>query len=170
MSETEPVCQDCGAPANTHISSVTGAGLGMEHLCNLCANTRYSATRDDTHRRSRGVVLILVGSFVLFISLFADQLAFGHSDGFGWRQAAGFGVACLVFLIGTLVRVPALIVSGMGIGGVALLADWMQLGAMHGFGRQQAMGVLFGALMILVGIMVSRPHPHSHGLLSSTAT
>ena len=142
----------------------------MEHLCNLCANTHDSAMRDATHRRGRGVVLILVGSFVLFISLFADQLAFGHSDGFGWRQAAGLGVACLVFLIGTLVRVPALIVSGVAIGGVALLADWMQLGAMEGFGRQQTLGVMFGSLMILGGIMVSRPHSHSHGLLPGATT
>ena len=116
MDANAPVCEVCGAPATSHISNMSGGQLLIRHYCAGCAEAHAETMRAARQQRGRGGVLMLVGAFVLLNSMFADHLHFGLSEGFGWRQMTGLGLAGLLFLIGVFVRVPTLIVGGPGDG------------------------------------------------------
>jgi hypothetical protein len=49
---------------------------------------------------TRARVTIIVGAFLVLISLFADRMGLGRSPGFGWRQILGVVVGALVLLAG----------------------------------------------------------------------
>jgi len=45
---------------------------------------------------------IVVGTLLVLISLFADQMGLGRSAGFGWRQILGVVVGALAILVGAI--------------------------------------------------------------------
>lgn len=150
-----PRCDVCGEPAYTHISNMVGGQLQMRHLCDACTDL-HNAQLVPGQRRSEGSILILIGLFVITLSILADWCAFGSSAGFGWRQAAGVGLAALMFLLGAVIRVPGLIITGVLAGLLALLADWLGFGNTPGFGWQQRIGTVLGLAMLLAGLIVTR--------------
>jgi heme exporter protein D len=154
-SSPRPVCDMCGAPAITHISNIVHGELQMRHLCAACTDA-LDAAPVSGYRRGQGSILILMGAFVTVLSLFADFFAFGRSAGFGWRQMLGMVLAGLIFLLGAVVRVPALIITGAAMGMLTLLADWLAFGSHPGFGWQQKIGTAIGLAMILAGTSVTR--------------
>jgi hypothetical protein len=93
---------------------------------------------------------------VLVTSAAADWFAFGSSEGFGWKQLLGLGLAGILLLIGALVRIPALSVIGLFIGLLTVLADWLGFGNAEGFGRQQMAGCALGAALMALGLVFAR--------------
>jgi len=156
ISEPELVCEKCGAPL-----SVTGADKEapdptMPLLCVLCAADDQQAGPRRARGANRAAILLCVGLFVLVISAAADWLAFGSSEGFGWQQLLGLGLAGILLLIGAVVRIPTLSVIGLFIGLLTVLADWLGLGNAPGFGWHQVSGSLLGAALIAAGLVVAR--------------
>jgi len=97
-------------------------------------------------------VILCAGLIVLVLSLSADMLAFGKSEGFGWQQQTGLAIGASIFLIGAIVRVATLALIGLIAVVLALLADWLAFGSGSGFGAQQVAGVLLGTAILLVGL------------------
>ncbi len=156
MSYVSPICETCGVPAVVHINSGAYAGPSMRHLCFECAD------REDmnaaSHRRglNPGAVLAAVGLMMLVISLLADIMAFGGSEGFGWRQLLGVALAGVMVLIGAAMWVPTLLAVGL-IGVVmTILADWLAFGNAEGFGWQQILGCLIGVGLAFAGLDLAR--------------
>jgi hypothetical protein len=96
-----------------------------------------------------------LGCVVLLISLFADQLRFGHSEGFGPKQEIGLGIAVVCVFTAALLRVPTLMVIGILAGGLTILADILRFGQEEGFGWQQMLGVAVGGTLVLCGWLES---------------
>ena len=125
-----------------------------------------SAVRDTERYRDAGgvsrrsldaaAVLIVVGVYVLVLSLLADWLAIGSASGFGWQQWTGLLLGTMLVISGALTRVAAILVIGLLICALTLLADWLALGDTPEFGWQQFTGCVLGVALIVVGCMVGR--------------
>ncbi len=101
-------------------------------------------------------MLAAVGLMMLVISLLADVLAFGGSEGFGRRQLLGVALAGVMVLIGAAMWVPTLLAVGL-IGVVmTILADWLAFGSAEGFGWQQDLGCLVGVCLAFGGLDLAR--------------
>ncbi len=156
MMQSQTVCDHCGLPATNHRSTMAGGELVMEHMCSACIEAQQGSKDTKKRRRGQGVVLLAVGLFILLNSLLADILRFGKSAGFGVYQWIGLILAAFLLLVGSLVRVPAIIVSALAIGGLSLLADWLHFGSGAGFGKAQSLGCGIGLIMVLTGLAVAR--------------
>ncbi len=156
MSYVSPICETCGVPAVVHINSGAYAGQRMRHLCFGCADRQDMSAASRKRRFNPGAVLAAVGLMMLVISLLADVLAFGGSEGFGWRQLLGVALAGVIVLIGAAMWVPTLLAVGL-IGLVmTILADWLAFGSSEGFGWQQALGCLVGVGLAFGGLDLAR--------------
>ena len=156
MSYVSPICETCGVPAVVHINSGAYAGPRMRHLCFGCADREDMSAASRKRRFNPGSVLAAVGLMMLVISLLADVLAFGRSEGFGWRQLLGVALAGVMILIGAAMWVPTLLAVGL-IGVVmTILADWLAFGNAEGFGWQQILGCLVGVGLAFAGLDLAR--------------
>ncbi len=156
MSFVSPICETCGVPAVVHINSGASAGPRMRHLCFGCADREDMSAGSCKRRLNPGAVLAAVGLMMLVISLLADYLAFGGSEGFGWRQLLGVALAGVMILIGAAIWVPTLLAVGL-IGAVmTILADRLAFGSSDGFGWQQILGCLVGVCLSFGGIDLAR--------------
>ena len=156
MSYVSPICETCGVPAVVHINSGAYAGPRIRHLCFGCADTEDMSAASRKRRFNPGAVLAAVGLMTLVISLFADVLAFGSSEGFGWRQLLGVSLAGVMILIGAAMWVPTLLAVGL-IGVVmTILADSLAFGNAEGFGWQQILGCLVGVGLAFAGLDLAR--------------
>ena len=154
MSETKspPGCDRCGQRAIVHISAFPGNARLVRHFCLACADDEVYRAAIRQQRVNFSAVILCVGLIVLVLSLSADVLAFGNSEGFGWQQRTGWAIGAALFLIGAIVRVGTLVVIGLFAGTLALLADWLAFGSGQGFGRQQFAGVLLGIAVSVLGL------------------
>ena len=158
MSEGATVCEQCGAPANVHITDLAAGVPGMRHLCRQCADDAHSGVDRVTERgrSALAAVIIAVGLYIVALSTLADILEFGGSAGFGSVQSAGLIVAGIILLLGAIAKAPVLLIIGLITGVIDLLADWLAFGSSPGFGWQQKMGTALGLALILVGVAVVR--------------
>ena len=158
MSKAATVCEQCGAPANVHITDLAAGVPGMRHLCRLCADDSYTGVERVTPRvrSALAAVIITVGLYIVALSTLADILEFGGSAGFGLMQSAGLIVAGIILLLGAITKAPALLIIGLITGVLALLADWLAFGSSTGFGWQQKTGTVLGLALTLVGVAVAR--------------
>ena len=102
MSYVRPICEMCGVPAVVHINSGASAAPTMRHFCFGCADTEDMRAASRKPGLNPGAVIAAVGLMMLVISLLADLLAFGGSEGFGWRQLLGVALAGVMVLIGAV--------------------------------------------------------------------
>lgn len=165
MALKEVPCNTCGNPAAVHISNmVRGKRLAVD-LCMACADRRAQAAgagprfRLSMTRADVGGILIAVGLFVLALSAFADFLKFGGSEGFGWKQGAGLVLAGMLALTGSVFGVLMFLVIGVVIGTLTLLADVLAFGSNDGFGIQQLLGTIIGAVILIVGLRLVARSP-----------
>lgn len=128
-----------------------------------CADQRsQSEHRFRSHFRLRmtrteiGGILTGLGLFVLTVSALADVLQFGTSEGFGWQQDVGLGLAAVLTLTGSLFGVLVLVVIGVFVGSVTILADFLAFGSNPGFGIQQQIGSAIGAVVLAIGLVAMR--------------
>lgn|GEM_PF-1330306 len=161
MGTARPVCEKCGAPSVVHVSNqIPGKGLVIRHFCLRCAQTHdgldVSATTEGEHRLSDAAALITAGTFILVLSLLADWLQLGGTEGFGYQQIGGVIVGGVLLLLGAIVRAPILLVFGLIIGVMSLLADRFPVGAAEGFGSNQIVGTLLGLVSIAAGVLSAR--------------
>jgi hypothetical protein len=105
---------------------------------------------------NRGAILICVGVFTLAITLFADQIGFGQESGFGWKQDIALALGAILVAAGALLRIATLLVIGVIIAVLTLLADWLRLGSVEGFGLKQLTGSLLGVVLIVAGLYRTR--------------
>ncbi len=109
---------------------------------------------------------MLVGMVIAFISLFADALPLGGSNGFGRHQWIGVALSGLVLLCGAAMRAPVLLVVGAVIGGLSLGADYLRADGAE-FGAVQRAGLLLGvALLAAGGLRLSRQRRQPAGQLT----
>lgn len=164
-SEARYTCEVCGGPAIVHIRPDAGSDTKIRHLCLKCADAETQSPPPRDRSLDHAAVLLVVGAVVLAISVAADELEFGRSGGFGWRQQAGIGLGGLLLVIGAMIQVPTLMVIGLLTGAVTILADWVALGGAEGFGLKQIAGTLLGLGMILAGLIAGHgrrtPRPDS---------
>lgn len=153
VSETQPLCEKCGRPALVHVTNEIGHEGMVRHYCMECAGRQDQIPRRGDRRLNRGLVLMLLGTFTLTFSLFADQIGFGQSPGFGWKQDITLVLGVVLVGVGTLVRASTLFLMGGIIAVLALLADWLHLGSKRGFGYEQTLGTILGFLFLLAGIV-----------------
>ena len=156
ISEPELVCEKCGAPLSVTGKAEEAPDPVRPLLCVLCAAHDQEAGPRRARGANRAAILLCVGLFVLVISAAADWLAFGSSEGFGWKQLLGLGMAGILLLIGALVRIPTLSVIGLFIGLLSVLADWLGFGNAEGFGWQQMAGCALGAALMALGLVFAR--------------
>jgi len=156
VSGSERVCEKCGSPAIVHITTDSGHGMIVRHLCLACADAEDMppATRD--RRLDHAAILVVSGLLVLVISVGADLFAFGSTAGFGWRQWTGVALGLFLVFVGAVIQVPTVMVIGLITGLLTLLADWLGLGNAQGFGVHQLLGALLGMLMIGAGLLAGR--------------
>ena len=152
QKELQPVCEVCGAPAIVHFSGGDTVG-SFRHYCLQCADEMQAAPKPVDRSLEQALALLVVGSFILGISVLADSLQFGVSAGFGWKQIAGLVLSGVLVLAGALMGVPAVLSVGLLFGGITILADWLGFGSDEGFGFQQMMGVVVGVCIILGGFV-----------------
>lgn len=156
ISSSRPICQECGADADVHVSNIVGAEKVVYHLCQLCAD-EFQVDHPTGRRRSGFAAMVITfGAMTTLISLFADPLAMGDGETFGWQQKTGLIVAGILVLLGAVMRAQTLLMLGVFLGVLDLLADWLHLGSQPGFGIQQLTGTLVGMGIILVGVFVAR--------------
>jgi hypothetical protein len=156
MSRSKPACERCGAVALVHITSEAASEISVRHLCLHCADLEESAPLTRDRYLHYGAIMMSVGSIILFLSLFADSLKFGNSEGFGPLQQLGLGMALICVFTAALIRVPTLMIIGVVGGLLTILADVFQFGHDPGFGWHQKLGALVGATLILTGWLESR--------------
>jgi hypothetical protein len=155
MSGKRAICERCGEPASIHITSEKTGSVSMRHLCLRCVEIEPAVR----HRRKRafnvGAVVMCVGGMMLVISLFADQLAFGHArQGFGQWQISGVLTAAVLVGVGAAMKIPTMMIVGVFEGFLASLADWLDFGSSPGFGRSQWIGSALGGLLVVVGFVI----------------
>ena len=156
MSYVSPICETCGLPAVVHINSGAYAGPRMRHFCFGCADTEDMRAASRKRGLDLGAVIAVVGLMMLAISLLADLLAFGSSEGFGWWQLLGVALAGVMVLIGAAMWVPTLLAVGLIGVAMAVLADWLAFGNAEGFGWQQAFGCMVGVGLAFGGLEWAR--------------
>lgn len=150
MSLLRP-CDRCGTPAARYVVNDGSGTLTTRYVCLRCLDAEQQAASVQRRGLNHSAVVMVIGAHILFLSLTADWFPVGASEGFGWRQASGVLLGIAVVFCGALIRIPTLLVIGGGIGGISLLADWLELGGAEGFGTQQRLGTAIGAAMLLVG-------------------
>lgn len=158
MSRNQVACDLCGTPAVVHIGGDMEMHPRLRHLCAACADAEELARPDRDRRLDHAAVLVAVGFSILFISVFADVLAFGGSEGFGWKQWAGMALAGILVMVGVAMWIPTVLVIGLFVGGLTALADYLGFGNASGFGLQQIGGALLGLGMVMVGFKTARHH------------
>lgn len=158
MAEPYQPCERCGGPALLHLMHGVGRDAGTHHLCLRCAEA-LPESETEPAASGRGTVLAAVGLFVLFLSLFADQLKLGRQDGFGWKQHLALSLGAVLFMTAAIVRVRTLVIIGALCVAVVVLADRLGLGREPGFGALQAAGCVLGVAMTAVGIQRARRRP-----------
>ncbi|MEE9293586.1 MAG: LPXTG cell wall anchor domain-containing protein [Phycisphaerae bacterium] len=154
--EPESVCENCGAPANVHISDVT---RGVAKIRNLCAGCVDEIERHRINYRRRtgdAVTLIVFGLIVLVLSVLADFLPLGGEEGFGWRQRQGVVIGGILVLLGAIVRARAILLIGIMMTVLSMLADWLAFGRAEGFGSQQMLGSAMGVAVVALGLWLAR--------------
>jgi hypothetical protein len=154
MSGSRAICERCGEPANIHITSERTGAMGMRHLCLRCVEIEPAVRQRRKRAFNAGAAVMCIGAMVLFISLFADQLAFGQSQGFGQWQIFGVLMAAALVGVGAVMRIPTLMVVGLSEGCLSSLADWLDFGSSPGFGRSQWAGSILGGVLIGVGLVI----------------
>ncbi len=158
MNTERPPCDLCGQPANVHISDILAGEQVTRRFCPDCADLIPDKDSAQPVRRSaQAAVLLVVGGLILFISLLADVLQFGGSQGFGIQQQVGVLLGAIMLLLGAVTRTPTLLVIGVISAGLAFLADWLAFGSSGGFGWQQAGGSVTGAALMAFGMYLVRP-------------
>jgi len=147
--DEQPACERCGAPLPDDGEPPAAPDGSGWRLCAHCAGERRRARPPALRGLNLAAIVLSIGAFVLLLSVFADWLGFGRSEGFGRRQELGLGLAALLLVIGALLRVATISVIALAIGGLTLLADWLGFGNAPGFGAQQRAGCVVGALLLL---------------------
>ncbi len=168
MSRIKPGCEKCGAPAlvtianegssmpSTATTQETQGAATMRYLCLRCADDEELSRQKRDASLNYSAILISVGLVSLFLSVFADWLGFGRSEGFGWKQDIGLVAAAVLVLTAAIVRIPTMLIIGVFTGALSILADLFQFGHERGFGWHQMMGTAFGIVLIGAGILESR--------------
>ncbi len=154
--EPKHTCEKCEEAAIVHIRSEVAGQVVVRHLCLRCADVEDNVVPPRERRLDVPVVVTTTGLLVLVVSVLADPLGFGSSEGFGWQQWTGVAVAAILTLTGAIIQIPMLLVVGLHTGGVTILADWLGLGSAEGFGWQQILGSALGVLLIAIGLLVAR--------------
>lgn len=149
-------CDECGAPADVHISNMVAGEPTMQHLCGRCVDALAGRFVSRRRHFSEAAVLIAIGAFVFLLSLFADYLRFGVNRGFGVLQLEGVLLGAILLLLGAVAKARTLLTIGGVIAVISLLADWLAFGQAEGFGIQQKMGCAIGALVAIAGFWISR--------------
>jgi uncharacterized membrane protein len=156
VSRPRSACEKCGAPALVTITNEDPSGATTRFLCLSCAEVEESAVLHRDRYLNYSAILLTVGAVVLGISLFADQLRFGNSEGFGLKQYFGMSVAVMLVLTAALIRVPTLMVIGLLTGSLTILADMFRFGQEQGFGWHQMLGTILGITLLAAGLLESR--------------
>jgi hypothetical protein len=154
MADTQCRCQTCGQPAHIHVTSEWTGATGVRHLCFDCAELERTVRYRRKAAFNLGAVLMVVGGLSLVLSLFADQLAFGHSQGFGFWQIVGLATGFILSGVGAIMRIPTVLAIGPCVALLSLLADQLRLGEGPGFGRKQMAGCAAGGVLILLGLLI----------------
>ncbi len=128
----------------------------MRHFCVDCEEAFEEHSRSRRRRSGDAAVVIVVGALTLLMSLFADALRLGGTEGFGSFQMAGVLIGCLLSLLGAVARARTLLILGVILLSQSLLADWLALGNAEGYGVHQAIGSAGGMLIIIVGVVLVR--------------
>lgn len=155
-SPTSPLCETCGAPADVHISNVQNGVATLRHFCADCED---AVVRDLASRRNRvgdAAVFIVLGVVVLGMSVLADAVRLGATDGFGKQQWGALLAGGLLLLLGAVTRARTLLVLGCVTVILAALADLLALGGASGYGVHQMLGSLLGVALILAGTRFAR--------------
>ena len=145
-SDTMRACNCCGEYFDDSADA-------RSSTCPACRQTYGQSPRPNV---ASAAVMLVVGSYTLLLSLFADWLGIGSKPGFGWQQWLGMLLAFVLVISGAVTRVTAILVMGLLIGGVTILADVLLLGDSSGFGWQQIAGSVVGAIMIGLGVVRGR--------------
>jgi hypothetical protein len=169
MSDNEFTCQDCGDRAIVHIGHDPEYGNVIRDFCLRCAAADEAAQRRPQKGLNLPAVVVSSGLTILLLSVFADAMTLGHSSGFGWKQDAGIIAGVCLVLVSLAFRVPTLLAIGLQVSGLSLLADWLKLGDGEGFGEQQLIGTIVGALLILLGLAWSRRRETNWSLKNAPA-
>jgi len=154
MADSQCRCQTCGEPAHIHVTGEWTGATEVRHLCFNCAELE----RTVKHRRKAafnlGAVFMVVGGLSLVLSLFADQLALGNSQGLGFCQIVGLIIGLILTVVGAVMRIPVVLAIGPCVGLLSLLADQLRLGERPGFGSRQMVACVISGVLILLGLVI----------------
>jgi hypothetical protein len=139
-----------------HISNEEAQGQTLRHLCLTCADKEYLDSLRPKPWMNWATLLVTVGGVILFVSLLADKLGLGESEGFGWKQTGLMVLAAVVVQIGAVIQIPTLLLAGLIAGLIGAAADYVGFGNAPDFGVQQMAGTALGSLLVIVGLVVAR--------------
>lgn len=153
MSQSRAVCERCGKPAIVHIGSERATEPIIHHFCIPCAEIENATAQEEEVFLDGTAILVVIGLYILLISAFADEVAFGGHAGFGWKQIAGTLIGVILVGAGAATRIPTLVLIGLITGSLTIVADWVGYGSHPGFGFQQQIGSILGLGMMLYGLI-----------------
>ena len=154
--EPKPVCESCQRPAIVQIRNAFAGEVLIRYLCLDCADAEDDDAPAQKRRLNVAAITITMGLYVLGVSMFADVLGFGSADGFGRQQWTGIAITGVLVLVAAIIQIPMLLVAGLLLGGTTLLADWLGLGDVPGFGSLQMLGAALGVGLTILGLGVGR--------------
>ncbi len=156
MTTNWPICQECGGDADVHVTDIVAGERVVYHLCEMCADEFRFDQPTGRKRSGWAAIFITFGAMTTLLSVFADPLALGTSETFGWKQRTALIAAGILVLLGAVVRAQTLFMIGTFWAALALLADWLHLGSDPGFGLQQITGMILGLIAMFIGAMIAR--------------
>jgi hypothetical protein len=113
------------------------------------------------NRKVIGILLLVAGIVLMFVSLLADRIGIGGTSGFGYKQSIGSVIGGFVTAAGFYLASGnrkltgiLLLVGGVVLLVVSLLADRIGLGVTTGFGYDQIIGAAAGVIAAVVGFVL----------------
>lgn len=157
-------CRSCRAPARVHVLRGYCQGRPIRsHFCSRCFHGAdfTSGLPGDAGRRLRlSDSFIICGAALTAFALSSDLLLPNGLGGFGAYQCGGLLLGLFLVLLGGVIRIGLIAMSGIAAAAGSALADVLDLHGRSGFGWKQSAAVVAGILTIVVGLIAqwrSRP-------------
>lgn len=158
-----PRCARCAHAAR--VSVLTGYRKGepqIEHFCLECVDTarRTLSDRSLDERVSSGLPLVFFGALCGLLAFISDHVPgfAGEHPGVGSLQMLGLVLGVTALVLGAMLRIDPVAMSGAIVVALAISADFMTLGRAPGLGWKQGVLIAASCGVMLLGVLRQLGH------------
>ncbi len=154
-------CKHCGAPARVSVLKGYRRGVpAVDYFCLGCADepARWPSARRLDDRVRSGLPLIVFGSLCGILAILSDHIPgfTGTHPGLGLMQQSGLAIGAAALILGALLRIDLVSISGGLLLMLVIGADLVALSRVPGLGWKQALVIAASCAVILAGILRQR--------------